>query len=91
MRRGIRRPRTWSRIAEQRRVEAYREAARVIAAKAGGLRDGLTVKAATDVLVVLFSAELYQSIRHGRGWSADRTALFLRDLLSAQLLRSDSP
>ena len=79
------------RIAEERRVQAYREAVRVIAAKAGGLRGGLTVKAATDVLVVLFSAELYQSIRHGRGWSADRTALFLRDLLSAQLLRGDSP
>ncbi len=78
------------RIAEQRRVQAYREAARVIAAKAGGLRDGLTVDAATDVLVVLFSAELYQSIRHGRGWSADGTAHFLRDLLSVQLLRSDS-
>ena len=79
------------RIAEERRVQAYREAVRVIAAKAGGLRGGLTVKAATDVLVVLFSAELYQSIRHGRGWSADRTALFLRELLSAQLLHSDSP
>ena len=78
-------------IAEQRRVESYREAAHVIAAKQGGLRDGLTAKAATDVLVVLFSAELYQSIRHGRGWPADRTALFLRDLLSAQLLRNDSP
>ncbi len=79
------------RIAEQRRVRAYREAARVIAAKPGGLRDGLTVKAATDVLLVLFSVELYQSIRHGRGWSADRTTLFLRDLLSAQLLPSDIP
>ena len=78
-----------ARIAEQRRVQAYREAARGIAVKAGGLRDGLTVKAATDVLVVLFSAELYRSIRHGRGWSAARTALFLRDLLSAQLLGID--
>ncbi len=77
------------RIAEQRRVESYREAARVIAAKQGGLRDGLTVKAATDVLVVLFSAELYRSIRHGRGWSAARTAHFLRELLSAQLLGSE--
>ena len=80
-----------ARIAEQRRVESYREAARVIAAKPGGLRDGLTIKSATDVLVVLFSAELYQSIRHGRGWSAARTAHFLRDLLSAQLLGSDNP
>jgi AcrR family transcriptional regulator len=79
------------RIAEERRVQSYREAVQGIAAKAGGLRNGLTVKAATDVLLVLFSAELYQSIRHGRGWSADRTALFLRDVLSAQLLRSDSP
>jgi len=79
------------RIAEQRRVQAYREATRGIAAKAGGLRDGLTVKTATDVLVVLFSAELYQSIRHGRGWSAARTAHFLRDLLSTQLLGSDNP
>ena len=78
------------RIAEQRRIESYREAARIIAAKAGGLRDGLTVKAATDMLVVLLSAELYQSIRQGRGWSAARTAHFLRDLLSAQLLGSDS-
>lgn len=80
-----------ARIAEQRRVESYREAVRVIAAKAGGLREGLTIKAATDVLVVLFSAELYRSIRHGRGWSAARTAQFLGDLLSAQLLGSDTP
>ena len=80
-----------ARLAEQRRVQTYREAARIIAAKAGGLRDGLTVKAATDVLVVLFSPELYRSIRHGRGWSATRTAMFLRNLLSAQLLRGDSP
>ena len=33
------------RIAEQRRVAAYREAVRVIAGKGGGLRDGLTVEA----------------------------------------------
>lgn len=80
-----------ARIAEQRRVKAYREAVRAIAAKQGGLRNGLTVKAATDVLVVLFSAELYQSIRHGRGWSASRTTHFLHDLLSAQLLGTASP
>jgi hypothetical protein len=34
---------------------------------------------------VLFSAELYQSIRTGRGWSTVRTRTLLRDLLSAQL------
>ncbi len=74
------------RVAEERRVQAYRETVRSIAAKPGGLRQGLTSAKATDILVVLFSAELYQSIRNGRGWSAARTAVFLRELLSAQLL-----
>ena len=75
------------RTSERRRVTAYREAIRVIAGKPGGLRPGLTAAGATDILVVLFSAELYQSIRSGRGWSNTRTAGFLRELLSAQLLR----
>ncbi|MEP6631319.1 MAG: TetR/AcrR family transcriptional regulator [Lapillicoccus sp.] len=74
------------RISDERRVEAYGEAIRVIAGRPGGLRPGLTAAKATDILVVLFSAEIYQSIRAGRGWSARRTAAFLRELLSAQLL-----
>ena len=75
-----------ARVSEERRVESYREIVAVIAGKPGGLRPGVTRARATDVLVVLFSAELYRSIRTGRGWSAARTAAFLRDLLSAQLL-----
>lgn len=74
------------RISEQRRVATYRESVRVMASRPGGLRPGLTSAKATDILVVLFSAELYQSIRTGRGWSARRTATLLRELLSAQLL-----
>lgn len=74
------------RVAEQRRVQAYRETVRVLAGKPGGLRPGLTSAKATDILVVLFSAELYQSIRTGRRWSAARTSSFLHELLSAQLL-----
>lgn len=74
------------RRSEQRRVEAYRESVRVIAGRPGALRPGLTSVKATDVLIVLFSAEFYQSIRAGRKWSARRTAAFLRELLSAQLL-----
>jgi AcrR family transcriptional regulator len=74
------------RVGEKRRVAAYREAVRAMAGKPGGLRPGLTRNVATDILVVLFSGELYQSIRTGRGWSAARTRAFLRDLLSAQLL-----
>jgi AcrR family transcriptional regulator len=74
------------RISEQRRVQTYRESVRVIAGRPGSLRPGLTSAKATDILVVLFSAEVYRSIRTGRGWSAQRTAAFLRELLSAQLL-----
>jgi hypothetical protein len=74
------------RISEQRRVETYRYSVRVIAGRPGGLRPGLTSATATDILVVLFSAEFYRSIRAGRGWSARRTAAFLRELLAAQML-----
>lgn len=74
------------RVAEERRVESYREMIRAIAAKPGGLRPGLTSATATDIVVVLFSAELYQTLRNGRGWSAKRTATFLRELLATQLL-----
>jgi AcrR family transcriptional regulator len=74
------------RVSERRRVASYREAIRMIGAKPGGLRPGLTAATATDILVVLFSAELYQSIRTGPGWSTARTSTFLHNLLSAQLL-----
>lgn len=74
------------RISEQRRVATYRYSVRVIAGRSGGLRPGLTSATATDILVVLFSAEFYGSIRLGRGWSARRTAAFLRELLAAQML-----
>jgi AcrR family transcriptional regulator len=74
------------RISEERRVEVYRESIRVIADKKGGLRPDLTTVKATDILIVLFNADLYQSVRAGRRWSAGRTAAFLRELLSAQLL-----
>ncbi len=74
------------RVSERRRVQAYREAVRVIAAKPGGLRHGLSIARATDILVVLFSAELYDSMRTGRRWSAARTEELLHDLLTQQLL-----
>lgn len=77
-------------MSEERRVESCRESVRIMAGKKGGLRPGLTSAKAADILVVLFSADLYQSIRTGRGWSASRTAAFLRELLSGQLLPSQS-
>ena len=72
--------------AEERRVDTYREAIRVIAGKPGGLRRGLSLTKATDIIVVLFSAELYQALAVGRGWSHSQCVHFFRQTLTAQLL-----
>ena len=72
--------------AEERRVDSYREMVRIIARKSGGLRRGVSAAAGTDVVVVLFSAELYQSLAVGRGWSHPRCVKFFREILTAQLM-----
>jgi AcrR family transcriptional regulator len=74
------------RVAEERRVDSYREVVRVIARKPGGLRRGVSAAAGTDMVVVLFSAELYQSLAVGRGWSHPRCVRFFREILTAQLM-----
>ncbi|HTL35648.1 MAG TPA: helix-turn-helix domain-containing protein [Kofleriaceae bacterium] len=72
---------------KQRRYEAYSLAVRMLAKKRPGLRDGLTVKRATDVLFTVFSDELYQMLRE-RGWKPREVHTFLLDLLTKQLLAS---
>lgn len=79
------------RVAEARRAGAYQEAVRVLARKPGGLRRGVSEAAATDVLVVLFSAELYQALSAGRGWTRTRCTSFFRQLLASQLLGAEPP
>lgn len=74
------------RTGEERRVDSYREAIRGIAGKPGALRRGLSVDTATDVVVVLFSAELYHALTVGRGWPESRCIDFFREILTAQLL-----
>jgi AcrR family transcriptional regulator len=75
-----------ARVSEQRRVDTYRAIVRAIARKPGGLRRGLTEATATDIVVALFSAELYQAFAVGRGWSPTRCATFFREILASQLL-----
>jgi AcrR family transcriptional regulator len=77
------------RTSELRRVDSYREAIAVLASKTGGLRRGLTEAEATDTLVVLFSAELYQALAVGRGWPTGRCIDFFMSVLHGQLL--DAP
>lgn len=73
-------------LGEERRVGTYRAAVRAIGGKEGGLRRGLTISEATDVLLVLFSAELYQALASGRGWPRARCERFFSDVLARQLL-----
>ncbi|AEF40615.1 TetR/AcrR family transcriptional regulator [Hoyosella subflava] len=73
-------------IAEQRRIATYREIVERIACKPGGLRDGITEAEATDILVVLFSAEVFHSMARGRGWSRDHCARFFVETLTSLLL-----
>lgn len=76
------------RTAEARRAAAYEQMTRVLARKPGGLQRGLNEAAAADLLIALFSPELYQALSAGRGWSRPRTTTFFRRLLATQLLGS---
>jgi len=75
-----------ARTAEERRVDSYREAIRLLARKPGGLRRGMSVARATDIVVALFSAELYQALADRRGWSHPLCLEFFREILTTQLL-----
>jgi AcrR family transcriptional regulator len=74
-----------ARLGEERRVQTYREVVRIVAGKEGGLAPGLTLDEATDMLVVLFSSEVYQALV-GRRWSYRRRLDFFHDILPALLL-----
>ena len=73
-------------LGEQRRVDSYRSVVRALARKDGGLRRGIRISDATDIVVVLFSAQVYQALADGRGWSRARCERFLHEALASQLL-----
>jgi AcrR family transcriptional regulator len=72
---------------KQLRYDAYSVAVRMLARKRPGLREGLTVRRATDILFTVFSDELYQMLRD-RGWKPREVHAFLLDALTQQLLAS---
>ena len=73
------------RVSEERRVETYREVVRVVAPKPDGLREGLGQDLATDIVLVLFSAEAYQGLV-ARRWSHEQSTTFFAQLLAGQVL-----
>ena len=72
-------------LGEQRLHEGYRAIVRTLARK-GGLRQGLTVARATDILFVLLSPALFDALASGRGWSFAECTRWLVEMLSQQLL-----
>ncbi len=50
---------------------------------------GLSTAAGTDLLVVLFSAEVHHALSSGRGWSPRRCRTYFRQLLFSQLIDAD--
>jgi AcrR family transcriptional regulator len=71
-------------IGERRRVDSSRTILRMLARK-GGLRSGLTVARATDILVVLFSGPVAHAMA-ARGWPPAESKRWFVDLLAQQLL-----
>lgn len=74
-------------IGERRRVEAYGIVAAQLAKK-GGLRRGVSVRHATDILLTILSAETYQQLTSDRGcgWSPAKCRKWFNELLGQQLL-----
>jgi AcrR family transcriptional regulator len=72
-------------VGAQRRYAAFAVAMRMLAKKRPGLRDGLTVRRATDILYTVFSDQLYQMLRD-LGWKPRDVHTWLIDVLAQQLL-----
>lgn len=72
-------------IGETRRAITYEAVVRVLGKRDGGLRKGLGVRRATDILLTVFSGETYQLMRD-RGWKPREIRKWLVDVLAHQLL-----
>jgi AcrR family transcriptional regulator len=71
---------------EADRLEGMTEFASMLA-KAGALRDGVTARAAADVLWAFNSPEMYELLVVRRGWSLARYETWIAEELTATLLR----
>jgi AcrR family transcriptional regulator len=75
-------------LGEQRRHDGYRAIVQTLARK-GGLRRGLRVARATDILLVLLGPQLFDALANGRGWSLAACNRWIVEVLSDQLLSGD--
>ncbi|MFF0147437.1 TetR family transcriptional regulator [Amycolatopsis sulphurea] len=76
------------RVNQDQRYLAHRTFAEILAAK-NGLRRGLTVSKAADVIFTLLSPEVYLLATRERGWGPVRWQTWLTELLANDLLGPD--
>jgi AcrR family transcriptional regulator len=67
------------------RLSRMHDNARALAAL-GGVRDGITVDEAGDVLFTISSPEMYELLVMRRGWSLERYSTYVRDTITHALL-----
>lgn len=72
-------------LAEQRRADTFHHVAGSLARR-GALQPGVDEARATDVLLAVFSVDVYQALTAGRGWTHAACEQFLLDVLAQQLL-----
>ncbi len=75
---------------QRERVIAHRALAEALAAK-GGLREGMRVEEATDLLYSLISPEMYALLVSDRGWTTTRWQTFITKLVSETVLVTPDP
>nr|WP_269799861.1 MULTISPECIES: TetR/AcrR family transcriptional regulator [Pseudofrankia] len=76
-------------VNKRQRLTAYRVIAELLAAKQG-LRGGLSVDEAADILFALVSFEVYLALTADRGWTPERWEHWTIGTLTADLLRWDT-
>jgi AcrR family transcriptional regulator len=72
------------------RLDGYREIMEMIAKK-GGMRRGLSIEEATDIVFALFSPDLFQVMVNERGWTVDRWRKWIGATLADALFGSNQP
>ena len=70
---------------DARRLRRMRDNARALAA-IGGLREGITVEEAGDVLFAVSSPEMFELLVTRRRWSLERYSRYVRDTITHALL-----
>ena len=80
----------WS-LASDGQCQAHRSLAEILAAKRDGLRPGMTVERAADVIFTLASPEVYLLLTAERGWSPEQWQDWVTAAIAQAVLRQARP